>query len=265
MNRIMIGIAMLVALAQSGANALCRAADDQGNALSPDGAVVAIVRDDGSLRLLRRTAPESALALLEPLDGAHLKVSALSWRPLAAFSPDGKLLAAVRGDEGVAVWSTADGKPLVSLPRDGVVAAMKFSPDGKRLVTIAHEHKGSGMNLVTLWNMPDGTRRAALRRGEQCEFADAAFSRDGRTLCLLLTDRASPAAHLLAWQLDSREATLYALPRASEKSDGGEAPLAAPRAYRFRSWTYDPLEDLGDAPLPADEPPPVRLRIEPGQ
>jgi WD40 repeat protein len=63
-----------------------------------------------------------------------------------AFSPDGRLLAAVSTDDMVRLWELADGA-LHTLNHRGIVYAVAFSPDGRRLAT------GTGGNRAVLWTL----------------------------------------------------------------------------------------------------------------
>ena len=94
----------------------------------------------------------------------------------AAFSPDGKLLAA--SDMGVArVFQVADGKELYHLSADfGPVSGVEFSPDGELLLTWSSESYPA-----RLWHAVDGTQ--ALEIPVQGITAGA-FTSDGTAVAL---------------------------------------------------------------------------------
>jgi WD40 repeat protein len=70
------------------------------------------------------------------------------WYTYPAFSPDGGIVAASRGDR-VTLWDTQTGEWLASLPITGP-AGQAFSPDGRILAT--YTHKGE----IQLWGVEEG-------------------------------------------------------------------------------------------------------------
>ena len=75
--------------------------------------------------------------------------------PVAALSPDGKVLAITRlGQPSVIVCEVASGKVLHNIPRaeQGVIQALAFSPDGKTLAL------GSTFPGTTFWDVDTGKR-----------------------------------------------------------------------------------------------------------
>jgi RNA polymerase sigma factor (sigma-70 family) len=108
----------------------------------------------------------------------------------AAFSADGKLLAAAGGfaspsdgvkpEDGAArVWEVATGKEVWRTAPDAAgTCSVGFSPDGKLLAT------GSGFGPVRLWDAATG-RPAGGCREYRSNVSSLAFSPDGGTLATL--------------------------------------------------------------------------------
>ncbi len=180
--------------------------------LSPDGQRVVTAAEDGTVRLWRRNPPtDHALPLAEPVVNLNT----------IAFSPDGRTVA-TGGHPAPRVWDTASGKLLHKLqaPREGIrtklpdryeVLGVTYSPDGRRLLTIAREERirirkttfgpppvaGSRrafdeIGLVPsnqeedlpytparIWDVETGEQLLALRAGE-FSLSCACFSPDGR-------------------------------------------------------------------------------------
>jgi RNA polymerase sigma factor (sigma-70 family) len=148
-------------------------------AYTADGRTVVTAAWDGTVRLwnaktgqqMRRFKVEDEAKRDYPMDPATLS--------RVALSPDGRLVAAVRGDEIVQVWDTATSK-LVHQFRAGSLA---FSPDGR---LIACGERGSGpadanMGVIRLYDRATGKCLRELR-GHLTAIASLSFSRDGKTL-----------------------------------------------------------------------------------
>src|SRR5207245_9297667 len=80
-----------------------------------------------------------------------------------AFSPDGKTLAGVAGEEGggeALLWDTRDGRTLRSLsPPIGELDSLTFSPDGRFVA-------GAGDNNARVWNAQTGALEPTLRAND---------------------------------------------------------------------------------------------------
>src|SRR5262249_49568840 len=69
-----------------------------------------------------------------------------------AYSGDGRFLVTGSFDHTAVIWDTATMQPRVRLGgHRGVVEAVAFSPDSKRLVT------ASADGVLRLWTVPEGT------------------------------------------------------------------------------------------------------------
>ncbi|NMG60460.1 hypothetical protein E1H12_18560, partial [Geitlerinema sp. P-1104] len=108
-----------------------------GLAISPDSEHIASASRDGQLKIWRR-------------DGTLLRtrqISDTSGLTRVAWSPDNRLLAIARTDSKIDIY-TVDGKLLTQLSgHQSVVGSVKFSPDGRFLLS------GSEDRLGILWNL----------------------------------------------------------------------------------------------------------------
>jgi len=116
----------------------------------------------------------------------------------AAFSPDGKFIASGSSDRTVKLWNVADGtvvrefvNPNVSPPASalpgpapahpGWVYSVRFTPDGKQLVSAGNAPRGRG--YLAVWSVADGK----LLHGEELSLGpiySVAVSPDGKLLAL---------------------------------------------------------------------------------
>ena len=91
---------------------------------------------------------------------------------VAAFSPDGSLLAGLTGRATLDVWDLATGRALFQRQAStGQARSIAFSPDGSRLVT-------SGADGASVWAMPSG--RLVARLSGAGAIGAVAFSPDGK-------------------------------------------------------------------------------------
>lgn len=135
-------------------------------ACSPDGQVLAVGCQDGSVKLVALASGK----FLRQSRGHRGAVQAV------AFAPDGKLLASGGEDATVRLWDAATGKEVRRLRGHATdVAALAFSPDGKLLAS------GSGDHSVKLWEVRTGKERFPCA-GHQLVVASVAFSPNGKFL-----------------------------------------------------------------------------------
>jgi WD40 repeat protein len=154
-------------------------------AISPDGQLLAV--RGGPLEQLHLDAREvqmvvSRLELRRTVDGQlHNSFRAVLVRA-AAFSPDGRLVAASGGDGLVRIWQMSDGTLLHSLAypsfdpvADSIIAMHRviFSSDGELLAT------SSGANVL-VWRVSDGALVHQLTGASSPR--SIAFSPDGQFL-----------------------------------------------------------------------------------
>jgi WD40 repeat protein len=155
-----------------------------GLALSPDGKTLAVTADG-----LQLWSTATGQRISGPLPAADATAAVAP----AAFSPDGRLVAAIGSDGKARVWNVATQRQTgiaVALPISRPIsggparAALAFSPGGKTFVTV-------GANgTAAVWSVATGRRVGALMAagtpGGQAAVgrpaAAVAFSPDGRTL-----------------------------------------------------------------------------------
>ncbi|MHB1423196.1 MAG: sigma-70 family RNA polymerase sigma factor [Gemmataceae bacterium] len=94
-----------------------------------------------------------------------------------------------QGGDGVRVWDTASGKEVRHLSAPG---GSDLSPDGKCIATV-----NLGPGHLELWDMDSGKKIAAF--GENC-YAPIRFSPDGKLLATLSTD-----TKVEIWEVESRK------------------------------------------------------------
>ena len=128
---------------------------------SPDGKTIVTTSSDQTVRLWDATTLQQKSILR-----GHVSEV---W--CAAWSPDGKLLATGGKDDKVMLWSSdASPKVELDLPHD-MDFRPRFSPDGKRLVTV---NPVDGHNM--LWNADNGSMIASNLAGGRLIIG---FSQDG--------------------------------------------------------------------------------------
>jgi WD40 repeat protein len=98
-----------------------------------------------------------------------------------AFSPDGRSVAAARGQKEVCVWEIPSGRQFLTLNAQASFPVVALSPTGKLIATAGLD------GTARLWDFPSGALRAtcAASRGQALCLA---FAPDGRTLAVGGTD-----------------------------------------------------------------------------
>jgi len=143
-------------------------------ALSPDGKLLGVGREDGAIRLYETTTLKERVSLT----GHHAAVTAMT------FAPDGKQLASGGRDHVLHIWDATNGREMQTLTGPGKGAlCLTYSADGKQLAC------GSGDNYVHLFNLsvtPPSSRRIGAHPGGPLAVT---FSPDGKTLVTCGRDR----------------------------------------------------------------------------
>jgi WD40 repeat protein len=152
--------------------------------LSPDGGLAAELPGlpyDQPLRLWNAAGGGQP----RPLGEAQVQVRS------AAFSPDGRTLAAYDTTGAIQLWDTASGKRVRILNgRGGTFGSLAFSPDGKMLAAGAED------STIQIWEATSG--RLLLKLAGKWSIGSLAFSPDGGQLV-----SASPRGTVELWDLAS--------------------------------------------------------------
>lgn len=115
------------------------------------------------------------------------------------FSPDGLLLASGAEDQNVIIWDSTSGRMLTNLHHDAAVKMVRFSPDGKQLITISGRENWWGEVLI--WDVNSG--QLAHKLPLQLEPPDFfIFSRDGEKI---ITAKSGKKCQLKAIDLNTCE------------------------------------------------------------
>ncbi len=139
-------------------------------AFSPDGAVLAVGSDDGTLRLW-------AVATGRPIavTAAHrARINEIR------FAPDGRRLVTASSDGSAAIWRP-DGGLVTRMSHRGMVYFATFSPDGSRVVT------ASADRTAVVWDASSGAAILTLS-GHAASVSQAVFSPDGRRIATASDD-----------------------------------------------------------------------------
>lgn len=139
-------------------------------AFSPDGKLLAILRDDQPVQLLD-------VASHKPLRRLEVRGTAL------AFSADGRKLAVGTLEGDVAIWDVERGTQSPFGRHDRRVNAVAFSPSNNVLASASH---GPGGN-VKLWDPERGVELRTLQ-GQGDDVMSVAFAPDGKTLASASSD-----------------------------------------------------------------------------
>jgi WD40 repeat protein/tRNA A-37 threonylcarbamoyl transferase component Bud32 len=144
-------------------------------AFSPDGAWIAVARNNGSDR-------KGDIALLDARTGREIRTIAAKSASFSgiALSPNGAWIASTRDDRSVVIWESRGGAEIMSLPGDQVSKAM-FSRDGRLLATLVTQSSPAGANAqVKIWDL---AKRQAIQSLVIPSYAyNLAFSPDGKLL-----------------------------------------------------------------------------------
>lgn len=184
--------------------------------LSPRGDRLATISENGGIRIWpgdRGGAPTIPAGSAAPFhqaefnrDGTRLVAAARDglvrvWNPAvgseiasftghgksvrsARFSPDGSRVLTCSEDRTARVWETVTGREVFRLDHEGEISKAIFSPDGKRIATLAmglSDKPGVYVPTAVLWDAESGRRVATMRETDSDLYA-IVFSPEGALL-----------------------------------------------------------------------------------
>lgn len=186
-------------------------------AFSPDGRLLAIGHDDGSLSLRDPLHPDLVLARVTGHEEIIQSV---------AFSRDGQRLVSASEDGTARRWLVqplaAEGEPLRG--HEGAVYSAAFSPDGKRIVT------GGADGTVRLWDAASGRLQAQVSPLTQARIFGVAFNPEGSAVAAVTSaNEVNKTASLIL--LDPTTLTLKGTPFFAHSGDALALAFSASGRY----------------------------------
>ncbi len=155
---------------------------------SPDGGMILTASADETARVWDAPTGQAVVAPLPHSDGART----------AQFSPDGKWILTASEDRVVHVWDAATGEPVyaplqlagagIQRGRGGLVYSAQFSPDGKRILTVAAKMNVLGEeHILRVWDATTGQPLSRPMPHDQY-VNTALFSPDGKCVLTVSED-----------------------------------------------------------------------------
>lgn len=121
-----------------GQSQMSNAAQVTASAFSPDGRLLAIGRDDGSIEVSDQRTGRVVWHFSPPsLQGDHVAVETL------AFSPNADVLVSGGDDQAIRLWNAQTGELLRATSTDSLVSEVAFSPDGGLLAAGVDDAAGT--------------------------------------------------------------------------------------------------------------------------
>ncbi len=149
---------------------------------SPDGALLAISSESGSVRVFNTDDYRSAGQVID--DGGDVRG--------LAFSPDGRVLATGSFGHSVKLWNVGSWSLRAELEgHDNSIWSVDISPDGRYVASASADH------TIRLWDMATGALCTTLNGHAELVYS-VAFSPDGRRLASGSWDRT-----VRVWDVDT--------------------------------------------------------------
>lgn len=124
-----------------------------------------------------------------------------------AFSPNGRILAAGSGHNGIILWDAKSGKELRHIDGPHVGDYVVFSPDGKTLASVRNWQQGESAGTVQLWDVATGKLRGQLK-SDQNLIRCIAFSPNGKLLATHSQWGTDHVGAVRVWDLAARSELL---------------------------------------------------------
>ncbi|WP_196279296.1 DUF4232 domain-containing protein [Catellatospora vulcania] len=144
-------------------------------ALSPDGATMATMANNGTLQLWNMTVPTDPLPLgppLKPIPARFVEEAAFPDRATLTFSPDGRTLLADIGSQPALLWHL----PTTYFPGAGLISSVKSAGIGDYVVSV---HDGT---MTGVWTMTTPPKTTTLRSDTGGAGTAVATSADGKVI-----------------------------------------------------------------------------------
>ncbi len=211
-------------------------------AVSPDGTMLALARDDG------------VLCVLDALTGKELlsKKAHEGQMFRTAFSPDGLLIGTTGRDNVAKLWDAKTGEErLVFRGHDKPVTGIVFSGDGHRVATSSYTALSEApyvLGTIKIWDAKSGEVIATLTGGEK-PISMIRFSPDGKRVVA-----STWHGQVDVWETDKPERTtslkvpeedLYTALNCVDFSPDGEKIVAGSKDHTARVWDAISGELLG--------------------
>jgi WD40 repeat protein len=168
------------------------------------------------------------------------------WITSLAFLEDGNHFVSASDDHTIRVWDVESGATVSQVgPLEQLVGPMKFSPDGKRLVSVS----GSDHTKMLVWDVGKGEVLLGPMEGYSDNFNSVAFSHDGMHIVTGTSD-------MITRVWDAKTGELVLGPLTGHFSDinsvafshDGKYIASASRDNMIRVWSIE-TEDVVSGPL----------------
>jgi WD40 repeat protein len=210
---------------------------------SPDGAVVATPDKTGRIILWETATGKQIAAVYEPVSETTKGTSQLKWDPEFSFSPDGRVLASTRGNEGISLWTVPGGTLSHRLKSSGVSSDIRFSVNSRIVAAISVTNKTAiAPKTITVWEVGSGKKLLEISHGSDFELTRWFFSPNARLLMAGWRSR-QDGDTIELWDVEKAEAP--------ERIDGHSASFSPDGKYLLFKRKEIEIKDSSPYPSPA--------------